>query len=302
MSAQGSRSRFSIVEEVVYGTTPATPAMLQLPINTHGLKLTKALIEGQEIRSDRMPRHVRHGPRNADGPIVVELRAGDFDGLLESAFMSDFSSNVLNIGTTPKYFTMEDALLDVGAYHVYRGMSVSQMSVVIAPGEAVMATFEMMGRDMVPGTATISGSTQTPSSNNEPFDTFTGTISEGGSPIAYVTRLEFSLNNNLQNVNVIGSNLSYELEYGLAQVTGTVTARFLDNTLLNKFVNETSSSLEVQVDDLTGTNGHTFLFPRIKYTGGELPLANMQGRILSMPFVGLYDSSAGTNLRLTRGT
>lgn len=302
MSAQGSRSSLSYVVETTFGTTPATPTLIQLPINTHGLRMTKTAIEGQEIRSDRMPRHVRHGTRDVSGSIVAEMRKVDFDPLLESAFMSTFATNVLKIGTTPKYFSMEDAFNDIGAFHLYRGMSVAQMSMTIAPNEAVMTTFEMIGRDLATATSSAALSAPTAPSTNEPFDSFNGTISEGGTPIAYVTRLEFNINNNLQNVNVIGSNLAYEREYGLAQVTGTVTARFENNTLLQKFIAETVSSLQVQVDDLTGINGHTYLFPRIKYTGGEVPLANMQGRILSLPFVALYDATTQTNLQLTRNT
>lgn len=302
MSAQGSRSSLSYVVESTFGTTPATPTLIQLPINTHGLKMNKTAIEGQEIRSDRMPRHVRHGTRAVSGPIVAEMRRGDFDPLLESAFMGVWATNVLRIGTIPKYFSMEDAFNDVGAFHLYRGLTVNQMSMTIAPNETVMATFEMLGRDMVDNVTSASGSAPTAPSIYEPYDSFNGAISEGGSPIAYVTRLEFNINNNRQNVNVIGSNLSYEMEYGLAQVTGTVTARFVDNTLLSKFIDETISSLEVQVDDLTGINGQTYFFPRIKYTGGEVPLANMQGRLLSLPFVALYDATTQTNLRLTRNS
>ena len=90
------------------------------------------------------------------------------------------------------------------------------------------------------------------------------------------------------------------MQYGLATVEGTMTVYYEDAALINKFLNETESSLSVTVDDPTGANGYTFYFPRIKYNGAATPLANPQSRFIELPFVALKDMSAGYSLRLTR--
>jgi hypothetical protein len=112
--AQGARTGLAYVVESNFGTTPATPTLIGIPYVSHSLNLTKDRVQGQEIIPDRMPRHDRHGNRQAGGDVVVQLGKGDFDPFLESAFFSTFSTNTLKIGTAPKFFTIEEQSLDIG--------------------------------------------------------------------------------------------------------------------------------------------------------------------------------------------
>lgn len=299
--AQGSRSSLSYITETAFGTTPSTPTFAYLPFNTHSLDLTKDRVEGNEIQADRMPRVDRHGNRQANGSIEVDLRKGDFDEFFESAFLNTYSTDTLKIGTTPKYFTIEDAANDISQFRLFTGMSVSTMSVSIAPNQMVTATFDMVGKTMTQSGSTGStGGTPTASSTNAPFDSYSGTISDGGSSIAIVTSIDFSVTNSFAPTFVIGSDAAQSLEYGRAVVEGTMTVYYEDETLINKFLNETESSIEVSVDDPTGSNPYTFLFPRVKYNGASVPVQNPQSRLITLPFVSLYDGTEGSNLTLTR--
>ncbi|CAB4139450.1 hypothetical protein UFOVP346_48 [uncultured Caudovirales phage] len=302
--AQGSRSGLSYVKEVTFGTTPATPSLIQLPFTTQSLNLTKERVVGNDIQPDRMVRTDRHGNRSAAGDIVVDLRKGDYDPLLESAFFSTFATNTLKVGTTPAFFSIEDAATDITQFRLFTGMAVSSMAVSIRPNQMVTTTFSMVGRDM-----TISGTsvdpTKTPSSSNSPFDSYSGTMRIGNagstlSTLAVVTGIDFTINNSLAPTFVVGSAITPEMEYGLASVEGTLTAYFDDATLITRFLNETQTALEVSVDDPTGASDYTFLFPRVKFNGADVPVENPQSRIITIPFVALFDSVEGTNLKLTR--
>lgn len=299
--SQGSRSSLSYIAETAFGTTPAIPTFAYLPINTHSLDLTKDRVEGNEIQADRMPRVDRHGNRQAGGSIEVDLRADSFDDLFESAFLNTFSTNVLKIGTTPKFFTMEDAAQDISQYRLFTGLSASSVNVSIAPNQMVTANFDMVGKGMTQNATTGStGGAPTASLGNAPFDSYSGTISDGGSAIGIVTSIDFSLTNSFAPTFVIGSDVAQSLEYGRAVVEGTITVYYEDAALINKFLNETESSLSVSVNDPTGLNAYTFDFPRVKYNGASVPLQNPQSRLITLPFVSLYDSVEGTNLKLTR--
>lgn len=299
--AQGSRSSLAYIAETSFGTTPATPTFAYLPFNTHSIDLSKDRVEGNEIQSDRMTRVDRHGNKQAGGSVEVDLRKGDFDEFIESAFFSSFSTDVVKVGTTPKYFTIEDAAEDISQYRTFTGMAVSGMSVSIAPNQMVSTTFDMVGKDMAQSATTAStGGTPTAASANQPFDSYSGTISDGGSAVSIVTSIDFSIQNSLAPTFVVGSDAAQSLEYGRAVVEGTMTVYYEDATLINKFLNETESSIEVTVDDPTGANSYTFLFPRVKYNGASVPVQNPQSRLITMPFVGLYDATEGTNLKLTR--
>jgi len=298
--AQGSRSSLAYIGESTFGTTPATPQFVNLPINSHSLDLTKDRVEGNEIQADRMSRTDRHGNRQAGGSIEVDLRMGDFDELIQSAFMGTYTTNVIKVGTTPKYFSIEDAANDVTQFRLFTGMTVSSLSVSIAPNQMVTGTFDMVGKNMAQAQATASDATPTAASTNAPFDSYSGTITDGGSGLAIVTSLDFSITNSFAPNFVVGSATAAQLEFGMAVVEGTMTIYYEDEVIINKFLNETESALSVTVDDPTGTNDYTFLFPRVKYNGASVPLQNPQSRLITVPFVALFDTSEATNLKLTR--
>lgn len=302
--AQGSRSGLSYVAETVFGTTPATPSLIQLPITSHSLSLTKERVQGNDILPDRMPRVDRHGNRAVSGDITVDLRKGDYDPFLESVFMNTFSTNVLKVGSTVKSFSIEDAATDINQYRLFKGCVASSASFSIKPNQMVTTTFSMVGQDVV-----ISGTSvdavKTAITGNQPFDAYSGTIKIANAgaalaSLATVTGVDFSINNNLAPTYVVGSAVTPQFEVGLATVEGTITAYFEDATLVNRFINETETAFEVSVDDPTGLSDYTFLFPRVKFTGADVPVDGPTSRIITLPFVALYDTTEASNVKLTR--
>jgi hypothetical protein len=273
--------------------------MKSLPFTTHSLNLSKQRVQGNDIQSDRIPRVDRHGTRQAGGDISFDLREGDYDDILESAFFSSFdTSGVMKAGTSPKFLTIEDAAEDIGQYKQFTGMSASQLEINIAPNQMIQCTASMVGQDMTLAQSTLGSPSA--ASGNSPFDSFSGSINEGGSSIAIVSSLTFSINNSQQPIFVVGDKVAPQLEFGRAVVEGTLTAYFEDNTLLDKFIDETESSIEVTVDDLSSGGAYTFLFPNVKYNGGDVPVSDPQSRLVTLPFVAIYDSSEATNIKLTK--
>ena len=298
--AQGSRSSLSYIVEATFGTTPAGD-FINLPFSTHSLNLTKDRVAGNDIQADRMPRVDRHGNRQVAGDIVVDLRDADYDAFLEAAMLNTWSTNVLKVGTTPKFFSIEDYAADVDQARLFTGMSVSTMGVSLAPNQMVTTTFGMVGKDMTIGAVQ---KTQVAASGAAPFDAYSGDIAIGNvassSAVAIVTGLDFTLNNSYAPTFVIGDDSAPSLEYGRAEIEGTLTAYFEDASLINRFLNETESELEVSVNDPTGTNAYTFLFPRIKINSADVGVDGPTSRVISMSFVALYDATEGTNLKITR--
>jgi hypothetical protein len=298
--AQGSRSSLSFIVESTFGTTPAGN-FTNLPFSTHSLNLTKDRVAGNDIQADRMPRVDRHGNRQVAGDIAVDLRDADYDAFLESAMLNTWATNVLKVGTTPKFFSVEDYAADIDQSRVFTGCSVSSMAISLAPNQMVTTTFSMVGKDMV-----ISGTekTQDAASGAAPFDAYSGDIAignvGGSSAVAIVTSLDFTLNNSYAPTFVIGDDSAPSLEYGRAEVEGTLTAYFEDASLINRFLNETETEIEVSVDDPTGGNSYTFLFPKVKINSADVGVDGPTSRMISMSFVALYDATEGTNLKITR--
>ena len=297
--AQGSRSSLSFIVESTFGTTPAGN-FTNLPFTTHSLNLTKDRVAGNDIQSDRMPRVDRHGNRQVSGDIVADLRDGDYDSLLEAAMLNTWSTDVLKVGTTPKYFSIEDYAADIDQARLFTGCTVNSLAVSLAPNQMVTSTFGLVGKDMTIG---ATEKTQDAASGAAPFDAYSGDlkIADTGSALsnaAIVTGLDFTLTNGFAPTFVIGDDSAPSLEVGRAEVEGTLTAYFEDAALINRFLNETETALEVSVGD--GTNDLTFLFPRIKVNSADVGVDGPTSRIVNISFVALRDSTEATNLKITR--
>ena len=298
--AQGSRSSLSYIAETAFGTTP-TGNFKNLPFSTHSLNLTKDRVAGNDIQADRMPRVDRHGNKQVAGDVVVDLRDGDYDPFLESAMLNAWSSNVLKVGTTPKFFSIEDYAADIDQARLFSGCSVSTLSVSLAPNQMVATTFGMVGKDM---TISATQKTQTAPSGAAPFDAYSGDIGignvGGAANVAIITALDFTLTNSFAPTFVIGESSAPSLEYGMAEVEGTLTAYFQDAALINRFINETETEIEVSVDDPSGSNAYTFQFPKVKINSSDVGVDGPTSRMISMSFVALFDATEATNLKITR--
>jgi hypothetical protein len=304
--SQGSRTRLSFLTESTFGITPAGNFQ-EIPFTTHSLNLSKERVQGNDIQSDRMPRVDRHGNRSAAGDIVADLRDGNYDAFLESLMFSTWDNtpvgpDELKVGTTLKSFSIEDYLSDIDQARLFTGMAVSSASFSIQPNQMVTTTFSFMGKDM---TVSATEKTIDAATIAQPFDAYSGalTIGDNGgslSSIATVTSVEFSVDNALSPTFVVGSDSTPQLEYGRATIEGTITAYFEDLTLVNRFLNETESAFKVTVDDPTAANEYGFFFPKVKFNGADAPLQNPQSRLITIPFVALYDATEASNLVITR--
>lgn len=306
--SQGARTRLTVASETSFGVLPGSPAFATLPYRSHSLDLTKERVQGQDILSDRMAFVDRHGNRVVGGSVEVDLRRGDYDSLLQSAFFNTFDTNDnLTIGTTPKFLAFEDAALDITQFRQFSGCMVNSATFNVSPSAMVQATFDIVGRNMVQAQTSLDPSPDAPD-GYEPFDSFNGALLEGGigtgDDLCNVSALQFSITNDVTPAHVIlcasNQDQAAQMQFGMATVEGTMTVYYEDDALIDKFLSETESVLSITVDDPTGANGYTFYFPRIKYNGAAVPVANMQSRLIELPFVALKDPVTGYSLRLTR--
>ena len=298
--ATGGSHGLRYVPEVTFGVTPSTPSMVNLRSKGCDLGVNKDAFQSEELRSDRQISDLRHGAVKVQGGFDFEFSYGEFDFLLEMALFAAFGTNVLKTGTTAKFATFERAFADIGKYAVFTGCMVDSLTLNVPSNGMVTGKAGLIGKSALPLSGTPLDASPTASQTNSPFDGFTGTIKEDGSAIAVVTSIDLDLKNGLDPAFVLGSKYAAAITPGRSNLTGTVSAWFDSEAMLNKFINEEESSLEFTLGNGT-SKSYTFLLPRIKYSGGGAPQVSGEGRIaLSMPFQALYDSGEGTNLKITR--
>lgn len=308
--ANGSRHSMRIVAESAYGTTPATPAFDIIRHTGTTLGLSKESLQSEELRDDRQIADFRHGAYQVGGDINIELSYGSFDKLLEAVLCGTWQidspaagTDRLKAGTVRRSFTIErffgDILTVDKPYHRFTGVEFNTMSLAINANAMITGSFGVLGQNMSTGTAIVTGATYNPATTTSPLDSFTGTLQENGTPIAVITEIQLNVENGLEARFVVGSKQSIRPSIGRSNVSGQVTAYFENSTLLDKFINETESSIVFELPDGAG-NLYTFTLPRIKYTGGQ-PDVDGEGPItLSMPFQALLDATTGTNIIIDR--
>lgn len=302
MSADGSRHRVGIAAETSYGVPPSPLTLATFRHTGSSLKVAKDSFVSEELRADRQIADFRHGVKRVEGGIDFELSYGGvFDDVFEAVLGGTWATDTLKAGTARKSFCIVREFTDVddaGAdvYMSFTGCELDQLSLTVNPNGIVTGSVTVLGQDG--STDTTAPGTFTAATTAKPFDSFSGSLSEGGSPIAIVTGLELQIANGLATRYAVGSDTTLRPSQGKINVTGTVTAFFESKALVDKFLNETESSIEFSLTD--GANTYTFELPRIKYSDADAP-TNGDGPItLSLPFQALYDATDASNIIITR--
>lgn len=299
--ANGAQHSLHYVAEATYGTTPSTPTWTPVPHTGTTLALTKDAIESEKLRGDRQVEDFRHGNKSVSGEITGELEYEAFDDLLQAALCGAWTNDVLKAGVTRRSFTFERKFADLATpeYHRYTGCEINSMALSVSPNSMVTCTFGVVGKDLTTNTTQVASSTYSADVGNTPFDSFTGSISEGGSTIATVTALELTLENGIEPLFAVGSATTQRPAIGKSRVTGTLTTYFESKTLYEKFLNETASSIALTLTDLDG-NDYLFEIGNVKYNSGQPDVSGEGAITIAMDFVGLYDSSDASNIVITR--
>ncbi len=297
--ATGSRHSMAYVAEVTYGTTPATPVFKPIRHTGTTLGLSKDSIQSEEIRSDRQISDLRHGNKSSSGDINTEISYGSFDDFLEAGLGGTWTTNVLKAGVERRSFTVERFFSDITLYNRFTGAEVNTIGISVAPNTISSVTFGMMAQGMDVSESLIVGATYDSPTTTSPFDSFTCTLLEGGVGINVVTALDINLDNGQETTFVLCSDETLRPSIGRSNVTGSMSVYFENKTLLEKFINETESSINLTIEDPAG-NQYEILLPRIKYNSGQ-PDVTAEGPItLTMDFQALLDSVTGTNIQITR--
>lgn len=297
--ATGSRHNLSYVVEATFGTTPSSPGFTPIRHTGTTLGLSKDAVESEELREDRQVAHFRHGNKSVTGDINFELSYGGLDALLEATLCGAWGTNVLKAGTTRRSYTVERHHQDIGKYLRSTGCQFNTMSLSVAPNSMVTGSFGIIGSGFTTSGSALGSATYSAESTTAPFDSFSGSIKEGGSAIAIITALELNIDNGMEALYVVGSADTLLPSIGKSSVTGSVTAYFENTTLLDKFVAETTSSIEFTLTDAAG-NDYIVLLPKVKYNSGNPEVSGPGAITVTLDFVALYNSSDASQIKITR--
>jgi hypothetical protein len=293
------------VEETVFGTTPS--AALQVLRRTGGsLRPSMGVTRSSEIRSD-----LRAGPpirtsQAVSGQVNVEWSYGTLDDLLEGMCMSDWTTNVLEDGTTKKSYTFEEQFTDPdispSQYLIFKGCRMQSINLSLAVDSIVTGSFGVMGT--TPSIAQASAGTgNTAPTTTEPFNCvdMVTVLREESATLSKVVGVDLRLERSLRAKREIGSLNAFGIGVGRLLVTGSIQQYFENDALMDAWFAFDERSFETQLTDTAG-NDLLIHVPRLKYVG-DPEVANPgvdSDRMVRVNFEGFADADDDALIRFTR--
>jgi hypothetical protein len=266
--ASGSKTQLLHIDESTWGTTPTTAAMQATPFKTFNLKPVMETFESKQIYADRMSRGIAPGLVTAQADLTAEFVPDVYDAFMESVFCAAWATNVLNIGTTPKFFSIEEGHPDITAYRVGTGMVANKMGLTLKKGILELA-FGFLGKGLTLGAATKSTSIVA-APTHLPINSLSAVITVGGSVAANITDLSLNVESPVELGTACNASSARGFSVGQATAKGDFTALVEDDALFTTFLAGAPVTLLVTV----GTAGggiYAFSLPGIVYSSHESP-------------------------------
>ena len=207
---------------------------------------------------------VAAGRHEAHLAVASSNASPAFNAEIFGAATSIQGKNARN-GTTLKSYTLEKAFGDIGVYHQFTGMRVTQMDLSLTSQQILTGSFGFTGKGQDVASATVASAVVDPSTNvvmNASGNV--GTIWEGGQSESDVIfqSIDLSINNNPREQTRVGSDQLAGVGLGRCEITGSFEAYFANNAVITKYVDGTKTNVRFRVNDTSG-NSYIVDVPRV---------------------------------------
>lgn len=204
--------------------------------------------------------------------------------------------HVFVVGSSVPSMVLDLGFTDITQYFKHNGCKLNSMGFEVGGDGEFVANLDIVGSNETVGAAALDATPTTLTFSR--FQQFQATIEEGGSSIAYVSKVTLNALNNLDTSEdqfVIGnSGIRGELPEGIMGINGSIRALFQDLTLYNKAVNTTESSLKITYTSGTPNGNRTLVIEinELHYKRGGPPVETQGGIRIELPFEAFWEDDA----------
>ncbi|MDB5490360.1 MAG: hypothetical protein JWO78_209 [Micavibrio sp.] len=299
-----SSMRMAYIAETVYGVTPATPVFKTMRVTGESIKPNKKYVSSDEIRADGNIPDLTLVGSEAGGSIPFELSYGSYDDLFEGLFRNTWAANVLKNGVTPKSYTLEKLMVAESGnqFHRYPGTRVAGLSLSLKSQDKVTGSFDVLCKGMTATQTIVTGATYTAANGNPVINAANNVanLAITGVTSPQIMSLNLKISNNAAQQPVVGQVDSKGIRHGSMMITGDLEAYFVDKDLLDLYLNDTLSSLSLDMGGVSGLK-YNLNLPKLKFTDGSVPNPGKDQDVMAkMSFQAIYDSTSGATAVLTR--
>lgn len=305
--ASGSNAYLLIAKESVYGVAPTT-GWEQVAMATYGetIGATTEELQSNAIKKGRGIANVRSGMKRAEGNFPIEFGSNGLDIILDGLTGENTGAGTVldpflwkRKDTIPS-FSIAKEHTDINQYFVLKGYKVNTLELNFEPGQFVSGQASFLGK----GDPTQSTTSTISSFTSYQHEAYTGIDAEvliDDVVSNSCANLSFTISNELENQDVLGSDYAKSINLGRGFVTGNISLLFEDASIFTKWYNETRSDLKVR---LTFNNEVVqFHFPKIKLNGdGVQKISVPNGLLLEMTFTSETDSVLESDFIITKYT
>lgn len=250
--AYGWNAKLLIAEEKEYGVLPDTNYR-QIPFISSSLDSEQGLISSNVLGLGRDPTQPFQDVINVDGDMVVPVDMRNIGLWLKAifgipttsetedgAYSHDFESGKTSI---PSY-SIEVGLPEIPQFIRFMGVRANSIAFNFQRSGEAQVTVNLMAQGETGATSTITTAPEI--FNYTRVSQFQGYIKSGGELLANITSASVTYSNNLEKIETIRSDGKVEaIDLGVASLSGSISAKYADNILLDKARSGTPVDIEL---------------------------------------------------------
>lgn len=302
MAAQrGSTMRIAAIAEVTYGTTPATPTGLELPLVSFSPKEDQTVLHSAQIRSHPFIDKMLVGRFMHTVNAEFELQAATHDLLLQTVFGSVIASKSMKFLDALKSLTLEDQVGGAAGslFNQYTGVYFSKLGMTVSASDTapIKCSLEGMSKAATLDAAATVFTAVTAAGNPDPYVYADGTLTVAASSTDVVSGT-INLQRQVDPLSIWGSRVPREFVPSDVTGNGSITIPYdtgTQSTIVGAF---TDAALVFKFSANGGATFRQFTFPKAKLTSLGRPVQGRGVRLQEIAWEGYYDSGSTTLVTL----
>lgn len=228
------------------------------------------------------------------GDLNTATVADKASGDSVTATVQGYKTMIPATGHTNLSYTIERRFATIGRYHRFNGVRIGSVGIDLPASGMARVNFGLLGKDMVnAGSAYFTTPTASPTRGIEAA--VNGKLSYNGTDYGIITSANVAVDCGLEVIPVIGSNYTPDVFQGRIKVTGSMTALFEDDTIIDDFLNDAAPNLMIYLSEDSAVGGEALgiVLPRLKLTAAKVGDAE-KSLPINISFQALYNADGGT--------
>jgi len=212
----------------------------------------------------------------------------------------------LRNGTTEHSYSVirSHAGLATGQHFTFLGQVINTFNIAAQAGAILTGSFDFMGAAGSLAQNSSQALVATAAGTNVVLSAVSNVaeVKEGGSDVAscLVQGLDFTLANNVRGLKALATLGNCDIGVGKCDVTGTLTAYFKDNSLYDKYLAGTPSSVSYKVEDASG-NAYIIDMPQIEFETDGINVGGQDQDVMeTLGFRAYRDPTYGYTLQMSK--